>query len=82
LLCVAGKMYCKIILNRLKRLSDKVLPESQSGFRGDNRSMNDMIFSLRQVQEKAIEQGQDLYVIFIDFKKAFDMVSGTCFGKC
>ena len=46
LLCVAGKIYCKIILNRLKRLSEKVLPESQSGFRGD-RSTNDMIFSLR-----------------------------------
>ena len=30
LLCVAGKIYCKIILNRLKRLSEKVLPESQS----------------------------------------------------
>ena len=74
LLCVAGNIYCKIILNRLKRLSEKVLPESQSGFRGD-RSTNDMIFSLRQVQEKAIEQGQDLYVIFNDFNKAFDMVS-------
>jgi sorting nexin-29 len=40
-----------------------------------------MIFSLRQVQERAIEQGQDLYLIFIDFKKAFDMVSRDVLWK-
>jgi hypothetical protein len=33
-----------------------------------------MIFSLRQIQEKCIEQQQDLFVVFIDFKKAFDSV--------
>ena len=78
--CVAGKIYCKIILNRLKQLSEKILPESQSGFRSE-RSTNDMIFSLRQIQEKAIEQGQDLYVIFFDFKKAFDTVSRDMLWK-
>lgn len=31
-----------------------------------------MIFSLRQLQEKAIEQNQPLYMIFVDFSKAFD----------
>ena len=80
LLCVAGKIYCKIMLNRLKQLSEKILRESQSAFRSE-RSTNDMIFSLRQTQEKAIEQGQDLYVIFFEFEKAFDTVSRDMLWK-
>ncbi|XP_063598201.1 uncharacterized protein LOC134774734 [Penaeus indicus] len=34
-----------------------------------------MIFCLRQVQEKCIEQNMPLYITFIDFSKAFDTVS-------
>ena len=35
----------------------------------------DMIFCLRRVQEKCIEQNMLLYVVFIDFSKTFDTVS-------
>ncbi|KAL8597535.1 hypothetical protein ACOMHN_033406 [Nucella lapillus] len=34
-----------------------------------------MIFAVRQLQEKCLEQYQDLYVLFIDLTKAFDTVS-------
>ena len=34
-----------------------------------------MIFCLRQLQEKCIEQDRPLYMIFVDFSKAFDTVS-------
>ncbi|XP_068703865.1 uncharacterized protein [Montipora foliosa] len=34
----------------------------------------DMIFCLKQAQEKCIEQNMPLYVVFIDFSKAFDTV--------
>ena len=40
-----------------------------------------MIFSLRQVQEKAIEQYRDLYIVFIDFRKAFDTVDRELLWK-
>ena len=76
LLCAAGKILSKIILNRLKKLAEETLPESQSRFRSD-RSTIDMVFGLRQLQEKAIEQRKDLYIVFFDFKKAFDMVHRT-----
>ena len=33
-----------------------------------------MIFTLRQLQEKAVEQQQSLYMVFIDLSKAFDTV--------
>jgi len=34
----------------------------------------DMIFCLRQLQAKCIEQNQPLYMVFVDFTKAFDAV--------
>ena len=34
-----------------------------------------MVFSLHQLQEKCSEQRQPLYIMFIDFTKAFDLVS-------
>ena len=36
-----------------------------------------MIFSLRQLQEKCIEQDRPLYIVFVDFTKAFDTVGRT-----
>lgn len=73
LLCVAGKVLAKVMLTRLQGSLDEVLPESQCGFRAQ-RSTVDMIFALRQLQEKSIEQRQPLYVAFVDFRKAFDTV--------
>ena len=37
--------------------------------------MTDMIFSLRQVQDKCREQRMSLYITFIDLTKALDLVS-------
>ena len=34
-----------------------------------------MIFTVRQLQEKCVEQHQDLYLLFIDLTKAFGTVS-------
>ena len=34
-----------------------------------------MIFTVCQLQEKCLEQRQDLYLLFIDLTKAFDTVS-------
>ena len=80
LLSIAGKILAKMILNRIKLLSEDVLPESQCGFR-TGRSTNDMIFILRQIQEKAIEQQKPLYIVFVDFSKAFDTVDRETLWK-
>ena len=63
-----------IVIHRLRKLADRVYPESQCSFR-PNRSTVDMIFSLRQLQEKCREQQRPLFIAFIDLTKAFDMVS-------
>ena len=71
LLSIAGKIFARILLNRLStHITPEVVPETQCGFRG-NRSTVDMIFCRRQLQEKYIEQDRPLYMVFVDFRKAF-----------
>ena len=74
LLSIIGKTFARVALKRLQRIAEEVYPESQCGFRA-NRSTNDMIFSIRQLQEKCREQRMPLYMVFIDLTKAFDLVS-------
>ena len=62
----------KIILNRLKPQA-KIIAEEQTGFRA-GRSTTEQIFNLRILYEKYFKHQQDLYHVFIDFKKAFDRV--------
>lgn len=75
LLDTVGKILSHVLLNRLsEHISQNVLLlEAQCGFRS-GRSTMDMIFCLKQVQEKCIKQNMSLYVVFIDFSKAFDTV--------
>ena len=63
----------KIILNRLKPQVEKIITEKQAGFRA-GRSTTEHIFSLRILCEKYLQHQQDLYHVFVDFKKAFDRV--------
>ena len=75
LLSIAGKILARVLLNRLlQHLEKDLLPESQCGFRA-GRGTVDMIFAVRQMQEKCQEQNISLYTTFIDLTKAFDTVS-------
>ena len=74
-LSVAGNVQAKIMLTRLlEHVVDLVLQKSQCGFRR-GRSTIDMIFVVRQLQEKCREQHQNLYLAFVDLTKAFDTVN-------
>ena len=63
----------QIILNRLKPLAEKIIAQEQAGFRA-GRSATEQIFNLHILCEKYPQHQQDLYHVFIDFKKAFDRV--------
>ncbi|VDM01586.1 unnamed protein product [Schistocephalus solidus] len=55
LLNIAGKIFARILFNRLNgHLEQGLLPESQCGFRR-HRGTTDMIFAARQLQEKIQE---------------------------
>ena len=68
-----SKVMLKILLNRLKPQAEKIIAEEQAGFR-PGRSTTEQIFNLRVLCEKYLQHQQDLYHVFIDFKKAFDRV--------
>nr|VZI26891.1 unnamed protein product [Spirometra erinaceieuropaei] len=75
LMNIAGKIFARILLNRLNNhLGQGLLPESQCGFRRHRGTM-DMIFAARQLQEKCQEMRTHLYSTFIDLTKAFDTVN-------
>ena len=67
----------KIMLNRLKPQAEKIVTEEQAGFRA-GRSTTEQIFNLRILCEY-LQHQQDLYHVFIDFKKAFDRVWHAAF---
>ena len=52
LLDVVGKLFARIVQERLQTLAENILPESQCGFRS-SRGCIDMIFVARQLVEKA-----------------------------
>ena len=71
LLSIPGKLFCIIILTRLQAALDPHLREEQHGFR-PKRSCADLIFTLRSMLEESNEWRQRLYILFVDFEKAFD----------
>lgn len=68
-----SKIMLKVLLNRLKPQAEEIIAEEQAGFRA-GRSTTEQIFNLRVLCEKHLQHQQDLYHVFIDFKKAFDRV--------
>ena len=70
------KVVLKIILNRLKPQAEKITAEEQAGFRA-GRNTTEKIFNLRILCEKYLQHQQDLYHVFIDFKKAFNRVGNA-----
>ena len=66
-----SKVMLKIMLNRMKPQAEKIIAEEQAGLRA-GRSTTEQIFNLRILCKKYLQHQQDLYHVFMDFKKAFD----------
>ena len=67
-----SKVMLKIIVNRLQPQAEEIIAEEQAGFRA-GKSTTEQIFNLR-ISETYLQHQQNLYHVFIDFKKAFDRV--------
>ncbi|BHF60713.1 hypothetical protein SprV_0100367900 [Sparganum proliferum] len=66
LLNVVGKIFARILLNRLNRhLEQGLLPESQCGFRRHSGT-TDIIFAARQLQKECQEMQTHLHFTFVD----------------
>ena len=73
LLSITSKIFGRIILRRITGAIDSILRQEQTGFR-KGRSCMDHIFTLRQIIEQSEEWNSALYIVFVDFEKAFDSV--------
>ncbi|VVC34822.1 Reverse transcriptase domain, partial [Cinara cedri] len=72
-LSLAYKILAYCILDRIKPLSEGVLGQYQGGFR-PNRTTTDQIFCIRQIAQNSWEYNKELYILFIDFEKAYDSI--------
>ena len=70
----------KIILKRLKMQAKKIITEEQAGFRA-GRSTTEQMFTLRILCERYFQHQQDLYHVFIAFKKIVDMFGMQLFEQ-
>ena len=73
LLSVVGKVYGRVLINRIKDETENVIAEVQGGFRG-GRGCTDQIFIVRQICEKYLGKGKDVYFTFLDLEKVHGRV--------
>ncbi|VDO89603.1 unnamed protein product, partial [Schistosoma margrebowiei] len=80
LLSIPGKVFKRVLLNRMKDAVDAQLRDQQAGFRKD-RSCTDQIATLRIIVEQSVEWNSSLYINFIDSEKAFYSVDRRTLWK-
>ena len=80
LLDVVGKVFARIIQERLQVIAERTLPDSQCGFR-KGRGCCDMLFVARQLLEKTREHHDTMFTLFVDLRKAYDSVPREALWK-
>ena len=73
LLSIVGKVYGRIVIDRVRGITEQLISEEQGGFR-EGRGCVDQIFTVRILAEKYLERGKRLYLAFVDLEKAYDRV--------
>lgn len=68
-----SRIYGKLIKNRIEEEYQNMEAEEQAGFRA-GRSTIDHVFSITQIIEKKVARGQEVHLMFVDLRKAYDSV--------
>ena len=79
LLDVMGKLFARVLNDRLQLVVEGAISDSQCGFRA-GRGCIDMIFCVCQLVEKAIEHNTKIFLLFADLRKAYDSVPRAALG--
>ena len=78
LLCVVGKVFCKILNDRLVQYTDKSskIHEGQTGICAglQVRCCIDNIFTLNELIQGRLKEGKKTFSFFLDIQKAYDSV--------
>ena len=70
---VVGKLYGKVLVKRVRAGTECSIGVEQCGFR-KGRGCMDQVFAVRQVCEKYLANGKDVFWAFMDLEKAYDTV--------
>ena len=73
MLSVEGKLFGKVLIKRVRAGTECAIGEEHSGFR-QSRGCMDQVFSVRQVCEKYLANGKDVFWAFMDLEKAYDTI--------
>ena len=76
LICHASKIRLKVLTQRIEAKAKHLLGRTQFGFR-KGCGTRDAIGVMRTLCERSMEHGNDVYICFVDFEKAFDRVDGV-----
>ena len=77
---ITSMVFCPIILQRFATAVEKILRQEQAGFI-KGKSCIDHIFVLSLILEQSHERNSSLYVVLVDFEKAFDSLHRPSLSK-
>ena len=73
LLSIPGKVYGRIVIERVRVLTEGMIGDEQCGFRS-GRGCVDQVFVMKQMSEKFCGKNKSLYVAYMDLEKAYDRI--------
>merc|ERR1711872_852032 len=73
LLSIPGKVYGRILIERIRSLTEGMIREEQCGFRS-GRVCVDQVFVMKQMSEKFVDRSKCLYIAYMDLEKAYDRI--------
>ena len=73
LLSIPGKVYAKILDQKMRDITVGKILEEQGAFRKE-RSCTDQLFTVRMLSQKIIEKNKSMIMVCVDLEKAYDNV--------
>ena len=74
MLSVVGKLFRRVPIKRVRARTECAIGEEQCGFR-QGRGCMDQVFAVRQICEKYLAKGKDVFWPFIDLEMAYAMIN-------
>ena len=69
MLSVVGKLFCRVLIKRVRAETECAIREEQG------RGCMDQVFAVRQVCEKYLANGKDVLWAFMDLEQAYDIIN-------
>ena len=73
LMSLVMKLFLKVVHQRIYRKCEELLSDTQFGFRG-GFGTRDALFAVKVLVQRCRDVNKDVYLLFIDYEKAFDRV--------